>query len=207
MAASRPRGTATSRPIPVRYSVPVSSGMTPKDCWSPPSSGVHLVPNRKSPIGTSPKKLIVSRSSERMISDVVTMETAAAANRPYLTACSPTPRRVRVYASEVTSGRALLRGLEVRLGLGRLLLRQRDDLGGLRDLLLVGDHELHEGLDLRARHRLLARVHEQRTGERLVGAVLDGLGGGLHAAVAGVHADQVELVLRTLVVGEPEVAE
>src|SRR5829696_7024949 len=162
MAASRPSGIATISPMAVRYSVPVRSGMTPKDCWSPPSSGVHLVPNRKSPSGTSPKNAIVSRSSERMIRVVVTMETAAAANRPYLTACSPTLRRVRVYASEVTSGRALLRGPEVRLGLGHLFVRQRDDLGRPRDVGLVGHDELHEGLDLRARHRLLARVHEQR---------------------------------------------
>ena len=76
--------------------MPVRSGITPKDCWSPPNSGVHLVPNRKSPSGTSPKKRIVSRSSESTISTVVTMETTAAANRQYLTACSPTLRRVLV---------------------------------------------------------------------------------------------------------------
>src|SRR5919112_3412717 len=127
MAASRPSGIATTSPMAVRNSVPVTSGITPKDCWSPPSSGVHFVPNRKSPIGTSPKNAIVSRNSERMISVVVTIETAAAANRPYLTACSPALRRVRVYASEVTSGRALLSGLERRLGLGGLIVRQRDD--------------------------------------------------------------------------------
>src|SRR5918995_566560 len=206
MAASRPRGIATTRPIAVRKSVPVSRGITPKDCWSPASSGVHLVPNRKSPTGTSPKNATASRRSERMISVVVTIETAAAANRPYLTACSPTLRRVRVYASDVTLG-ALLRGLEVRLGLGRLLLGQRHDLGRLRDVLLVGDHEVHEGLDLGAGDRLRARVHEQRAGQRLVGAVLDRLGARLHAAVAGVDADQVELVLSALVVGEAEVAE
>src|SRR5918995_3944487 len=184
MAASRPRGIATTRPIAVRKSVPVSRGITPKDCWSPASSGVHLVPNRKSPTGTSPKNAIVSRSSERMISVVVTIETAAAANRPYLTACSPTLRRVRVYASEVTSGRALLRGLEVRLGLGRLLLGQRHDLGRLGDVRLVGDDELHEGLDLGAGDRLRARVHEQRAGQRLLGAGLGCLGGRPFAAVA-----------------------
>src|SRR5215210_5474130 len=154
MAASSPSGTATTRPIAVRYSVPVSSGITPKDCWSPASSGVHFVPNRNSPIGTSPKNEIVSRSSESTISTVVRTETAAAASRPYLTACSPTLRRVRVYASDVTLG-ALLRG-------------QRDDLGRLRDVLLVGDHEVQERLDLGAGDRLVARVHEQRARERLV---------------------------------------
>src|SRR5918998_4514252 len=141
MAASRPSGMATTRPIAVRYSVPVISGITPKDCWSPPSSGVHFVPNRKSPIGTSPKNATVSRNSDSTISTVVRTETAAAANRPYLTACSPTLRRVRVYARDVTLG-ALLRGLEVGLGLGGLLLGQRHDLRGVRDVGLVGDHEV-----------------------------------------------------------------
>src|SRR5215218_3329370 len=138
---------ATTRPIAVRYSVPVSKGMTPKDCWSPASSGVHFVPNRNAPIGTSPKNETVSRSSESTISTVVRTETAAAASRAYLIACSPTLRRVRVYARDVTLG-ALLRALEVRPRLRGLLLRERHDLGGLRDVLLVGDHELKERLDL-----------------------------------------------------------
>src|SRR5215210_4072884 len=206
MAASSPSGTATTRPIAVRYSVPVSSGMTPKDCWSPASSGVHFVPNRNSPIGTSPKKETVSRSSESTISTVVRTETAAAASRAYLIACSPTLRRVRAYARDVTLG-ALLRVLELGLGLAGLCLGERHDLGRLRDVLLVGDHELHEGLDLGTGDRLRARVHEQRARERLVGAVLDRLRAGLDAAVAGVDADQVQLVLRALVVGEAEVAE
>src|SRR5215210_8542997 len=206
MAASSPSGTATTRPIAVRYSVPVSSGMTPKDCWSPASSGVHLVPNRNSPIGTSPKNEIVSRSSERTIRTVVRTETAAAASRAYLMACSPTLRRVRVYARDVTLG-ALLRVLKLGLGLAGLRLGERHDLGCLRDVLLVGDHELHERLDLRTGDRLGARVHEQRARQRLVGAVLDRLRARLDAAVARVDTDQVELVLGALVVREPEVAE
>src|SRR3712207_479461 len=68
---------------------------------------------------------------------------------------------------------------------GGLLLGHRDDLGRLGDLLLVGEHEGHELLDLRALHRLVARVHVHRAGERLVGAVLDGLRARLDAAVAG----------------------
>src|SRR5215210_6993632 len=206
MAASSPSGTATTRPIAVRYSVPVSSGMTPKDCWSPASSGVHFVPNRNSPIGTSPKNETVSRSSERTIRTVVRTETAAAASRAYLMACSPTLRRVRVYASELTLG-ALLRALEVRLRLRGLLVRERHDLRGLGDVLLVRDHEVHERLDLRTGDRLRARVHEQRARQRRIRPVLDRLGARLHAAVAGVHGDQVQLILRALVVGEPEVAQ
>ena len=53
----------------VRYSVPTSSGTTPKDCWSPASCGVHLRAEeevRRSP--TSPRKPTVSRTSERTIS-------------------------------------------------------------------------------------------------------------------------------------------
>src|SRR5687767_12178719 len=180
--------------------------MTPNDCWSPPSSGVHLLPNRKSPIGTSQKKRTVSRTSESTIRIVVKTEIAAAASRAIRIACSPTLRRVRVYAREVTLG-ALLRRLEVGLGLGRLLLGQRHELGRRRDVLLVGDHEVHERLDLGAGDRLRARVHEQRAGERLVGAVLDRLGAGLHAAVAGVDPDEVQRVRRTLVEGVAEVAE
>src|SRR5829696_7554632 len=190
----------------VRYSVPVSSGITPKDRWSPASSGVHFVPNRNSRTGTSPKNATVSRSSESTISTVVRTETAAAASRPYLMACSPTLRRVRVYARDVTLG-ALLRVLELGLGLAGLRLGERHDLGGLRDVLLIRDHEVHEGLDLGAGDRLRARVHEQRARQRRVGAVLDRLRARLDAAVARVHTDQVELVLRTLVVGEAEVAQ
>src|SRR5829696_2753772 len=190
----------------VRYSVPVSSGITPKDRWSPASSGVHFVPNRNSRTGTSPKNATVSRSSESTISTVVRTETAAAASRPYLMACSPTLRRVRVYARDVTLG-ALLRVLELGLGLAGLRLGERHDLGGLRDVLLIRDHEVHEGLDLGAGDRLRARVHEQRARQRRVGAVLDRLRARLDAAVARVDADQVELVLRALVIGEPEVAQ
>jgi hypothetical protein len=55
--------------------------MTPKDCWSAASSGVHFVPNRKPPSGTSPKNEIVSRSSEKTIASVVRIDTRAAPKR------------------------------------------------------------------------------------------------------------------------------
>src|SRR3712207_6114131 len=71
----------------------------------------------------------------------------------------------------------------------------------------VRDDELHEGLDLGLLDRLRRGIHEQRARQRLVRAVLDRLRGRLHAPVAGVDADEVELVLRALVVGEAEVAE
>ena len=38
--------------------------------------------------------------------------------------------------------------VDLGLGLGRLLLGHRDDLGRLGDVRLVVDHELHERLDL-----------------------------------------------------------
>src|ERR687889_2296333 len=79
MPESRPTGIATSRPIAVRYRVPQTSGSTPKDCWDPWNSGDHLVPSRKSPIGTSPKNATVSRISDTTIASVVAIDTSAAA--------------------------------------------------------------------------------------------------------------------------------
>ena len=72
------------------------SGMTPKDCWSPWNSGVHFVPNRYSPIGTSPKKAIVSVSSDSTIRIVVTTDRSAAAMSATLMAASPRVRAVGV---------------------------------------------------------------------------------------------------------------
>ena len=67
---------------------------------------------------------------------------------------------------------------------------------------------VHEALDLRLRSNdFVGRVHEQRTRQRLVAAVLDRLLRRLDAAVAGVDGDQVQLVLVVLVVREAEVAE
>src|SRR4051794_5132165 len=199
--------------------------MTPKDCWSPRSSGVHFVPNRKSPIGTSPKKANVSRISENTIASVVTTETIAAPNSSARIVLSMRERREGRRAREgfprpdapaltaVTwsstgsrSGGALGLG-ELLLGLLRLLGRQRDDLGRLGDVRRVGDHVVHERLDLGAVDRLGRRIHEQRPRQGLVRAALDRLHGRLHAPAARVHADQIEPVLRTLVVGEAEVAQ
>src|SRR5215203_4278167 len=65
---------------------------------------------------------------------------------------------------------ALLSLGQVLLGLARLLRGHRDDLGRLRDLVLVLDHEVQERLHLRLPDRLLRRVHEQRPGQWLVAA-------------------------------------
>ena len=60
MAAPSPSGTATIIAISEVAKVPSTSGSTPK--LASPNSGVHFVPNRKSPTPTSPKKTMVSRS-------------------------------------------------------------------------------------------------------------------------------------------------
>jgi hypothetical protein len=78
MAQSRPSGIATASAISDRKIVPHSSGSTPNEACSPAKVGDHLVPNRKSAGGTSPKNEIVSNSSEPMIASVVATETKAA---------------------------------------------------------------------------------------------------------------------------------
>src|SRR5215211_5945747 len=208
------------------------SGMTPNDCWSPRKSGVHFVPNTYSCSGTSPKKAIVSVTSDRTIRTVVTTDTSAAARRATLMADSPRERaegaRTRLARTPVAPGaaaraapgddgserratllRAALGLLERGLGVRGLLAGHRDDLGRLGDRALVGDHEVHERLDLGALHRRRARVHEQRARERLVAAVLDRLRARLDAvaAAAGADAHEVQLVLVLLEVGEAEVPE
>ena len=55
-----------------------TSGTTPKDWDSPPDSGVHFVPKKKSLKPTSPKKTTVSSSSEMTIPVVVRIEISAA---------------------------------------------------------------------------------------------------------------------------------
>ena len=69
---SRPSGTATTSAINDMYSVPHSSGSTPNEACSPANVGDHLVPNRKSVTGTSPKNDSVSNSSEPTMQTVVT---------------------------------------------------------------------------------------------------------------------------------------
>ena len=73
--------------------MPQTSGSTPNDCWSPWNCGVHFVPNRKSPTGTSRKNAIVSFRSEKTIASVVAIETMAAANSVALIAASKRERR------------------------------------------------------------------------------------------------------------------
>ena len=75
MAVISPAGSATSMAIAEASSVPITSGSTPK-CLSE-KSGVHTVPKRNSPIGTSPRKATVSNSSTEMIPAVIGIEPAA----------------------------------------------------------------------------------------------------------------------------------
>jgi hypothetical protein len=96
----QPERDATARAMPEDKRAQIS-GITPKDCWSPASVGVHFVPNRKSPAGTSKKNLTVSSTRKKTIRIVVMTETAAAASRAPLMTCSPVERGVRMRTSEV----------------------------------------------------------------------------------------------------------
>ena len=67
---------ATTSAIPVIRKVPTTSGRTPKLAGL--KSGDQSVPPRYSPMPTSPKKVMVSRSRERTIRVVVTIDRIAA---------------------------------------------------------------------------------------------------------------------------------
>ena len=167
------------------------------------------------------KKTIVSRSSEMTMPVVVSTESSAARSRSALDDVlarrddAPPPERGwRVSCCGCllpclqASGYAWPPPPERCLGLGRLLVGQRHDLRGLRDRRLVLEHVVHERLHLgpSASDFSLGYMNSGRD-ERLVAAVLDRLVARLDAAVAAVDADQVQLVLVLLVVGEAEVAE
>ena len=82
--------------------MPQTSGSTPNDCCSPANVGDHLVPNRKSPIGTVRKKWMVSSSSDPTIASVVTTDRPAAANSAMRT---PPSNRERALGARVRSTR------------------------------------------------------------------------------------------------------
>lgn len=150
-------------------------GTTPKACESPPASGAQSVSKKKSARPTTWKKLTASLASVMTMPVVVrTDRRAAAASRP-LMACSPADRRVRVrYRALAGSppwpenpgiwlpataaprvllglrlGLAALTGLDDLAGLLRGLLAHRDDVGRLRDALVVLGDEGQKALDLR----------------------------------------------------------
>ena len=77
----RPSGTATTSAIGRQESVPHDEREHAEGLLVAANSGDHFVPNRKSPIGTSPKKPMVSTSSETMIASVVRTDTSAAPKR------------------------------------------------------------------------------------------------------------------------------
>src|SRR5688500_7384106 len=172
---------ATSSAMPVIRSVPSISGITP-NCGSA-NSGVHSVPNRKSKMPTSPKKLIVSPSSEARIPSVVSTDRAAAAKSKLRIARSPrrggAPRPsgpgAPCGAACVAASIEALVALAGRRRLGqhvsallRRLLGHRDDLRDLGDLLVVVELVMEESLDLGPMLRLLTQVHEINTMERSV---------------------------------------
>src|SRR5687768_935810 len=75
MALSSPIGSATTIAIRETSVVPATSGRTPK--LGLEKSGVHSVPNRKSAIGTSLRKAVVSTASTAMMPIVVPTESRA----------------------------------------------------------------------------------------------------------------------------------
>ena len=185
--------------------------------WRARTAAPSSVPKRKSPIGDLAEEADRLLSSERTIPVVVSTEISAASmSRPLMTS---SPQRRRAARRRGASARRLRdrcravlppssRCAERGLGLVGLGGRHRHDLRRLGDRLVVLDHVVHERLDLGLLQRLVARVHEQRARERLVARrsgscrVL-----GLTQPVAVVDADEVQLVLVLLVVGEAEVAE
>src|SRR5215211_5964084 len=149
---------------------------------------------------------------------VVSTETSAHRPRTPLMTSSPQRRRATPspagarappVASVVATLRArpVERGLEVRLCLLRLLVRQRHELRRLGERVRVLDHVAHEPADRRIRHRLVFHVDEERSRERLVLAALDGLRARRDAAATGIHRERLQRVLVLLVVREAEVAE
>ena len=78
---------ATAMPIRLMIIVPATRGVTPKEAGS--IAGDQSVPKRKSATPTSPKKTIVSCTSESTIPVVVRIETTAAATRRALMSFSP----------------------------------------------------------------------------------------------------------------------
>src|SRR5216117_633214 len=158
---------------------------------------------------TSEKKAIVSRSSATRMPSVVRTEIAAAAASAVRIAFSPQRRLVAprdgapgatlptvlVPASTRSSLTPLTRDPgEGRLRLGRLLGSHRDELGGRSQLVVVVQVVLDERLHLGLAQGVLARVDEQRPGQRRVAVVLDRLVARGDTALPRVHRHQVQLV-------------
>src|SRR5919112_1220580 len=87
------------------YSVPHSSGRTPNEACAPAKVGDHLVPNRKSATGTSPKNDSVSNSSEPTMQIVVSTDTSEAATSAILTPASKRERGVGGRVSRTPAAR------------------------------------------------------------------------------------------------------
>src|SRR5215210_2240348 len=113
---------------------------------------------------------------------VVSSEIRAASTRRAL--MRPSSYRGRLAASAVLAASTQLP--ERGLCLVGLALVHRDDLRCRRDGLVVLLDVVEERLHLGALQRRRARIHEQRTRERLVLPALDRLGRRLDAAAAAV---------------------
>src|SRR3712207_5948857 len=222
MAAPSPNGRHTTSAQTVTRIVPVTRGNTPNSGLA--NSGAHDVPVRKSTRLTSPKNSIVGTSRASTMPTVVATDTSAASRssaRMTRSPCRGRDRRsdpggvgetvaargagaVRVLKS---GARRLGQGLELRLELDRLCLRQGHEQRLLRDLLGVVDVVLDEGLALGAGKQLGRGIDEQRAAQGLVLPALHGLGRRRHAAVAVVDRDALDLALVLLEVGQAEVTE
>src|SRR5215207_10686879 len=85
--------------------VPQTSGSTPNEACSPANVGDHLVPNRKSETGTSPKNDSVSNSSEPTMQTVVSTDTSEAEINAILTPASKRERGVGVRVRRTPAAR------------------------------------------------------------------------------------------------------
>ena len=87
-----------------------------------------------------------------------------------------------------------------------MISSQRDEQRLFGKGALLGDDVVDEGLHLGLGGRSNFDVDVQRTGQRSVGAVLNGLGGRLDTALAAVNRQRLEIIGVLLEVRETEVA-
>ena len=202
--------------MPVISRVPLISGQIP---YCSLIRGSHVPPVRKSKRPTSWKNVNAGATSEMTIPTVVRTESdrgreqqradhrlaAARARNAQYGRCAPRCRGGGFHRSRRPARPALRAASPLVACSGR----HRHDLRCLRRSRPGWrSTKSMKRLDLGTGQRLLARVHEQRARERLVGAVLDRRRARLDARAAGLLGDahQVELVLGLLVVREAEVA-
>ena len=178
--------------------MPTSSGRTPKDCCSPASSGVHLRPEEEvadADVAEEADRLAQQREHDQHRRRDRDRGRGEQGDLDRLLAAAA---RRAAGRSDGPSGH----GSRLVPGLG---LRARSAWSPSVSGTILAASAMASWLAMTKSMNaftsgrasaLLARVHEQRADQRLVGAVLDRLRGRLDAAVAGVDADEVELVRR-----------